>query len=260
LPNTLTLIAQQLRTSGSVFAEREAELLLAEAKDPGELKSIVERRVAGEPLEYILGWAEFHGQRFIVTPGVFVPRHRSEFLVDEAAKVTHAGDIVLDLCCGIGALGIALGVTVGDIRLYATDSERAAVDCARQNVRTINGEVYEGDLYASLPNDLQGHTNIILANAPYVPTDDISLMPPEARLYEPLVTLDGGVDGHDIQRRVIAGAASWLAPGGQLFIESSAHQATETAAIMRQAGLVAAIVHDADLEATVVVGTLPGQS
>src|SRR5688572_21960081 len=96
-----------LRAGGCVFAEEEARLLLSAAVSDGELSALVDRRVAGEPLEHLLGWAEFCGLRIEVDPGVFVPRRRTEFLVRQAAARARPGATVVDLCCGSGAVGVA---------------------------------------------------------------------------------------------------------------------------------------------------------
>lgn len=253
--NIHNLIAAQLRASGCVFAEDEADLLIAEAPSPDELTDMVARRISGEPLEYILGWAEFCDLRIIVKPGVFVPRRRTEFLVSQATALTRPGDTVLDLCCGSGALGVALNDKVGGIQLTASDIESAAVECARKNLKLIGGEVYQSDLYKDLPQSLKGRINTMLVNAPYVPTESIQFMPAEARLYEPLITLNGGSDGLDIQRQVAAGAADWLAPGGHVLIETSARQALETATIFTKAGLTTRIAQDAELDTTVIIAT-----
>jgi release factor glutamine methyltransferase len=95
-----------LRSAGCVFAEDEARLLLDEASSPAELLTWTARRMAGEPLEYVVGWASFAGLRIAVDPGVFVPRRRSELLVAVAAR--EPAQVVVDLCCGSGALGAAL--------------------------------------------------------------------------------------------------------------------------------------------------------
>ena len=248
-------VVLRLRAAGSVFAEEEAALLLAEAHDPEQLETLIARRVAGEPLEQVVGWAEFDGIRFIVEPGVFVPRHRTEFLVQQAALLGRAGDVVLDLCCGIGALGVAVRARLGDAELHAADIDPAEVRSARINVGEA-GHIYEGDLYAPLPDSLRGRVDILLANAPYVPTSELRLMPPEAREHENSVALDGGGDGLAVHRRVIAGAPAWLAPGGRLLIEVSDEQSGVAASLMRDSGLTAAIVTDDDDETTVVIGTL----
>ncbi|WP_199434904.1 putative protein N(5)-glutamine methyltransferase [Qaidamihabitans albus] len=250
-------IVTTLRTAGCVFAEDEARLLLAAARMPAELAAMVDRRVAGEPLEHVLGWAEFCGLRIAVDPGVFVPRRRTEFLVHEAAALAHPRAVVVDLCCGTGAVGAALASFTGGIELSAADVDPAAVRCARRNVAAAGGRVYQGDLYDALPAPLRGRVGILVVNAPYVPTDAIATMPPEARLHEPKVALDGGPDGLDIQRRVISAAPRWLAPGGHLLIETSERQAPWTADALARGGLEPRVSRSGELGATVVTGTWP---
>jgi release factor glutamine methyltransferase len=243
-------VISRLRAAGCVFAEDEAALLVEAARSPGELEAMLRRRVAGLPLEHVLGWAEFCGMRFVVDAGVFVPRRRTELLVREAASLAKPHSVIVDLCCGSGAVGAALARLVGDVESYAADIEPAAVRCARKNVE----RVYEGDLYDPLPSTLRGRVDVIVVNAPYVPTEAIPLMPPEARDYEPKIALDGGEDGVDVHRRVAAEAGDWLAPGGHLLIETSESQAELTSAAFREHGLTARVVTSEDLFATVVIG------
>lgn len=247
-------VIDRLRKAGCVFAEDEARLLTEEARTPAELDTMVQRRVDGEPLEVILGWAGFHGLRIAVEPGVFVPRQRSELLVRHAVTLAGPGAVVLDLCCGTGALGAAIAAELGEIHLYAADIEPAAVRCARTNIAEVGGEVFEGDLYTPLPASLRGRVDILVVNAPYVPTDAIALMPPEARDHEPRVALDGGHDGVDVHRRVAAEAPQWLAPGGHLLIETGESQAANTAEAMAHNGLIPEVITDDELYATIVVG------
>jgi len=128
------------------------------------------------------------------------------------------------------------------------------VRCARRNVPVV----HEGDLYAALPADLRGRVDILAVNAPYVPTDAMAMMPPEARDHEARVALDGGRDGLDVQRRVVDGASAWLAPGGHLLIETSRGQAAATAAAFTAAGLTPRVAMSDDLDATVVIGCAGG--
>ena len=218
---------------------------------------MVGQRVAGLPLEQILGWAEFRGLRIVVEPGVFVPRRRTEFLVEQALALLHPPAVVVDLCCGSGAVGAALAHAAGPVDLYAADIEPAAVRCARRNLAPYGGRVFEGDLFAALPPGLAGRIDVLAVNAPYVPSEAVGLMPPEARVHEPRSALDGGSDGLDVHRRVVAEAPRWLAPGGHLLIETSLAQAPVAVALMAGAGLGARSVSSGERAATVVVGARP---
>jgi release factor glutamine methyltransferase len=246
-----------LRTAGCVFAEEEARLLLASASSPAELAELVRRRADGQPLEVVLGWAEFCGLRVAVDAGVFVPRRRTEFLVEQAVARARPGSVVLDLCCGTGALGLAVATAVGRLELHSADVDPVALRCAARNLAPVGGRLYAGDLYDALPQALRGSIEVILANAPYVPTDAIELMPPEARDHEPRIALDGGPDGVEVHRRVAAGAPRWLAPGGSLLIETGEEQAVHTAAAMTAAGLSTHTAHSDEWACTVVIGDLP---
>jgi release factor glutamine methyltransferase len=245
----------RLRAAGSVFAEDEARLLSSAARTPGELEAMTSRRVEGEPLEIIVGWAEFCGLRVAVEPGVFVPRQRTVYLVEQAVALARPGAVVVDLCCGTGAIGAAVAARVPGIELNATDIEPAAVRCARRNLELLGGRVFTGDLFGALPGGLRGQVDLLLVNAPYVPTGEIAMMPPEARDHEPLLALDGGPDGVDVHRRVAVGAPRWLAPGGHLLIETGEQQAALTAEAVAAHGLRARVAHSAELYCTVVIGS-----
>jgi release factor glutamine methyltransferase len=254
---SLSVIIDRLRAVGCVFAEDEADLLVTTARTPDELADMVARRVAGLPLEHVLGWAEFCGLRIAVDIGVFVPRRRTEFLVRQAAFLARPGAVVVDLCCGSGAVGTALAAAVAPIELYAADVDPVAVRCARRNIGPAGGRVFEGDLFRPLPAHLRGRVDVLAVNAPYVPTDAIALMPPEARLHEPRVALDGGADGLDVQRRVAAGAPDWLAPGGHLLVETGERQAALAMETFAAQGLSSRTVRSDELSATVVIATMP---
>lgn len=267
-------VVAALRAAGCVFAEDEARLVIAAATDHDELWRLVGRRAAGFPLEYLLGWAEFCGQRIAVVPGVFVPRRRTEFLVEQAVDILAGSPrdpapaaIVVDMCCGTGAVGLAVlaalrrlpaaatGFAI-EASLFACDVDPVAVRCAQANVAAVDGIASQGDLFAALPAELRGRIELILCNAPYVPTDAIELMPPEARDHEPRVALDGGPDGVAIHRRVTGQAAEWLAPGGSLLIETSRSQSHATRAALADGGLRARLARSDEYDATVAIGTL----
>ncbi|RDI67643.1 putative protein N(5)-glutamine methyltransferase [Nocardia pseudobrasiliensis] len=254
-------LVARLRRAGCVFAEDEAALLTAAAASPGELESLVVQRISGVPLEHLLGWAEFRGLRVAVTPGVFVPRRRTEFLVEQALTRgrDHDRAVVLDLCCGSGALGLAVAheLTAAGIpvELFASDIEPAAVACAERNLARLGARIHRGDLFAPLPADLAGRITLLLANTPYVPSEMIAHMPPEARDHEPRTALDGGPDGLDTARRVATEAPRWLAPGGHLFIETSQSQIPTATAHFAASGLTPTIAESDEYYATVVIGT-----
>jgi release factor glutamine methyltransferase len=277
-------VVARLRAAGCVFAEDEARVLNAAARTRDELDAMVARRCDGEPLEQVVGWAEFAGLRVLVDPGVFVPRRRSEFLVSVAVQLAgRAGGtvprVVLDLCCGTGALGLAVAVELSEgalsegalsgsgadgpasvsvrlsgVELHAADLDPAAVACARRNVEPAGGHVHAGDLFAALPGSLRGRIGTLICNAPYVPTSEIAFMPAEARDHEAPMALDGGPDGLAVLRRAAAGAPAWLAPGGVLLVETSERQAPAMAAAMTAAGLAARVHEDDETGATVVTG------
>lgn len=267
-------IVVALRAAGCIFAEDEARLLMSAAESGTRLEGMLARRLSGVPLEHVVGFVEFCGFRMHVAPGVFVPRRRTELLVEQGVGFVHdtaaVGNlgygerrtVVVDMCCGSGAIGAAVTriLNAGHIGvdLYAVDVEPAAVACARVNVTPLGGLVLEGDLFAPLPLLLRGGVDLLVANAPYVPTASIALMPAEARLHEPHVALDGGADGLDVQRRVVGEAPEWLSPRGHLLVETSAAQAPYTASAFASAGLHWQVMSEDERDATVVVGRLRG--
>src|SRR5260370_26395447 len=148
-----SVIVALLRAAGCVFAEDEARLLMSAARTPAELDAMVGQRTAGLPLEQVLGWAEFCGLRITVAPGVFVPRRRTEFLVRQAAALARPGAVIIDLCCGAGAIGAALVAAVDQAEVHAVDVDPAAVRCARRNAAGFagfDGHVYQGERYEPL--------------------------------------------------------------------------------------------------------------
>jgi len=265
-PRHRSVIVARLRAAGCVFAEDEARLLISAARTPDDLAAMVDRRAAGLPLEHVLGWAEFCGLRIAVDPGVFVPRRRTEFLVSQAVSLVRRAVgpgrprpvVVADLCCGSGAVGAALAAALDRVELHAADLDPAAVACARRNLAAAGGRVYEGDLYRPLPATLRGRVDVLAANVPYVPTEEVGLLPPEARMHEPRLALDGGADGLDVLRRVAAAAPRCLAPGGNLLTETSERQAPRAVGIVAESGLIARLASSDELNATVVIGTRPG--
>ncbi len=255
-----------LRAAGVVFAEDEAALLLEAATDPADLAARIARRCDGEPLEQVVGWALFDGLRIPVTPGVFVPRRRSEALVETADRLLAPGSVgervvVLDLCCGTGALGVALarrlrarGVVTD---LVVSDVDPAAARCARATLDAggTTGAVVCGDLFDAVPGRLRGCVDVLLANVPYVPAAEVARLPREARDHEPRTALDGGSDGLSLLRRMAPGAGEWLAPGGLLLTEATSRQALAAAHALAGPGRTVHVVDDEERDVSVVVAT-----
>ncbi|AIY00712.1 hypothetical protein ART_1113 [Arthrobacter sp. PAMC 25486] len=276
-----------LRLAGCVHAEEEAAILLeaarptagsaedavacpgtAAAAGPGDrLAQMLEQRRQGIPLEHIVGWAEFCGRRVAVVPGVFVPRKRSEFLVEQAlAVLAHSvradtdtdavaaplRPVIVDLCCGTGALGAAIACALPECELHAADIDATAVACAAGNIAPFGGRAHCGDLFAALPKHLRGRIDVIVANAPYVPAAAIAFMPQEARLHEPDIALNGGADGLALHRRIAEQAGAWLRPGGTVLLECSEKQASRSAAILAGHGFVTGTAVSEALDGVVV--------
>lgn len=248
-----------LRAAGCVYAEDEARLLLDAG---GDLAALVARRVGGEPLEWILGWAVLadeagDGVRVAVRPGVFVPRGRTIELALAAEELLPADGTAVDLCCGSGVIAAFLHTRKPSATLYAADIDPVAVACARENLPFA--QVYESDLFAAFPEELRGTVDVVVANTPYVPSDKVALLPVEARDHEPLKTLDGGPDGLRLLRSISSQVGAWLRPGGVLLIELSESQYDAAREIFTGAGLLSWGRIDPD-GTSVILGQKPGNS
>ncbi|MBO9522876.1 MAG: putative protein N(5)-glutamine methyltransferase [Nocardioidaceae bacterium] len=244
-------VVLRLRASGCVFAEEEAALILEAG---GDVDDLVARRAAGEPLEWVLGWAEFGPLRVSVRPGVFVPRRRTELLAAAAIARLGPASVAVDLCCGSGAIAAAIVAEVPFAEVYATDIDPVAVACARENLPTAT--VLCGDLLDPLPSSVRGRVDVLVANTPYVPSAEVANLPADFRDHEPRHTLDGGPDGLTLLRRIAEQAPSWMRPGGALLIEVGASQREAALEAYEDAGLSASYAEDED-GTTVVIGRLP---
>ena len=268
-------LVARLRAAGCVFAEDEAALLQEAAREaarrPGPLvpdgsspvdedvlEELAARRVAGEPLETVLGWVAFAGLRLAVGPGVFVPRRRTELLARTAVRLARAArpaPVVVEACCGVAPVATLVAHDVPGADVHAADLDPAAVGWAARNLAG-RGRAWAGDLLDPLPPGLRGRVDVLVANAPYVPHDAIATMPPEAREHEPHLALDGGPDGVDVHRRLLAAAPAWVRPGGHVLVETSVRQAPLTRAAC-PAGWAVDVLRDDDVDGTVVVAHRP---
>ncbi|MDN5860028.1 MAG: putative protein N(5)-glutamine methyltransferase [Pseudonocardia sp.] len=255
MPATAAIVAR-LRAAGCVFAEEEAELIVATAGGPTAVEAMVGQRAGGDPLEHVLGRVEFCGYLYAVNRGVFVPRRRTELLVTQAVARCRRGAVVVDLCCGCGAVGATIARACPDVELHAADVDPVAVACARRNLDGI-GQVHLGDLAEPLPPHLPGAVDVLVANVPYVPTWALLRMPPEARNHEPHVALDGGPDGLDVLRRLMSVARRLLVPGGHVLAEVAERQADAALGVVSAAGLSPEHAIEEELGTVAVIGRVP---
>ena len=193
------------------------------------LREAVKRRAAGEPLQYVTGEVAFRHLVLRVRPGVLIPRPETEVLVDavlaevDAAIEARGSALVVDLCTGSGCVALAIAGERGGTTVLATDLSAAAIEIATGNAERLGlaerVTAVEGDLFAPLPAEYRGFVDVVVANPPYVPSADLPTLPAEVIGFEPALALDGGPDGLDVYRRILAGAREWLAPGGLLGVE-----------------------------------------
>jgi release factor glutamine methyltransferase len=227
-------IVAKLRSAGCVRAEEEAAVLRA-AFAPEDLEAALARRCGGEPLEHVVGWADFAGVRVRVRSPVFVPRPGAEPLVDLTLLELRERDsaVVVDVGCGSGALGLAVRAAArSDITLLATDVDPAAVASAGDN----GLPVHRGHWLDALPARWLGRVDVAVAHLPYVPTGALGEVARDYRDAEALVALDGGLDGLDPLRQVLPQLDRWLAPSGVLLTLASHRQSAGVQAVVAAAG------------------------
>ena len=235
-PTRLDDLAALLAREGFISATEEAAQLIERAAGDGELlDALVARRLTGEPLAWIVGGIEFCGLRVSVDSGVYVPRWQSEQLARRAAARLPAGGVGVDLCTGSGAIAVVMAAQRPHARVLATDVDARAVACAAGN----GVEVYQGDLFAPLPGDLRSRVDVVVAVVPYVPAAELPLLQRDTFTFESALAYDGGPDGTEVLRRVIAGSPGWLRGGGALLLELGGDQAERIAADLRGNGFAA---------------------
>ncbi|MBI5529155.1 MAG: peptide chain release factor N(5)-glutamine methyltransferase [Deltaproteobacteria bacterium] len=233
----------ELSKAGKPSPRLDAELLLAHLLGIERLKiyldferpmgetearaymALVRRRTAGEPVAYITGKKEFYSREFTVTPDVLIPRPETESVVEAAIRTDHVVD-VLDLGCGSGCIGITMAAEVPSANVACADISPAAIAIARKNAAAFGIEsrvgFFTGDLFAPVAGRM---FDAIVSNPPYIPTKMIDELQIEIRKYEPRAALDGGPDGLDVVRRIVAEAPAHLIEGGTLLVEIAEFQA-----------------------------------
>ena len=214
----------RLRAAGCVHAEDEADRIWETYDDPADRDGAVARRVGGEPLEQVVGWAEFGPVRVALAPGVFVPRRRAEAILGPAIAARPDARVVVDLGCGAGALAAALAHLLPDAAVHGTEIDADALACARL---TAAGKfaVHEGSWWSALPTGLAGRVDLAVAYLPHVPTERLADIHPDFRAHEPDLSVDGGPDGLDPLRAVLVDARAWLAADGAFVTLLSTAQA-----------------------------------
>ena len=251
---------QRLREAGVESAQLEARELLCHAagksreqfyrdmalyaSDPVEekLAALVERRLAGEPVAYLIGEWEFYGLPLEVTPDVLIPRMDTEVLAERAillARAAGEGARVLDLCAGSGCVGLAVAANVPTCRVVLADVSEAALKVCKQNVRRheLNARVtcVQADALGK-PDAALWDFDVIACNPPYIPSGDIAGLDVSVRDYEPRSALDGGDDGLDFYRAITANWGSALRLGGSLLFEVGIGQAMDVGALLERSG------------------------
>ncbi|MGI8778407.1 MAG: N5-glutamine methyltransferase family protein [Acidimicrobiales bacterium] len=216
--SNLVAATERLAAAGCVSAAEEAAGLVAAAPDEPTLEAWLRRREDGEPPAWITGAVVFCGRPLHIGPGVYVPRAQSEELARRAANLLPDEGRAVDLCTGAGAVAAHLGAQVPTALVVGVDVDRRAAACARRN--GVPAAV--GDLAA--PLRARAGFDVVTAVAPYVPTADLRLLPADVQRHEPRLALDGGDDGLDLVRRVVADAGQLLRPGGWLLIEVGGDQ------------------------------------
>jgi len=251
-----TWVVRALAKGGCVAPDAEAEALLrASSEGVGPIEELIARRLRGEPLAWITGWARFCGIGIRVDPGVFVPRPHTETLARRAVSLLPTEGIAVDLCTGSGAVAAVLGSGRPRATVVATDVDPVAVSCARRN----GVDALVGNLDEPLPPSIRGRVDVMAAVVPYVPTEELHLLPRDVLDNEPRRALDGGPRGTTVLVQAAEAAARWLRPGGVVLLEIGGRQAREMATTLTGAGLSAIRVHrDGDGRDRAIEARRPG--
>lgn len=242
-------------TPERLYADLDSDIADADLE---VLEKCLNERMSGKPLAYITGRREFFSETFTVNENVLIPRPETEVLVEGALERLRGakGRTILDMGCGSGAIGTIVAKETGN-RVFCVDISHEALKCARQNARSLGvdglTEFACSDLFEALGTGIQ--FDMILANLPYVTSGELAQLMPDVRDFEPRLALDGGEDGLDVYRRLIASLPGRLVPGGDILLEiGSAQQARELKALLEGAGLGIQIINDYANKERVVAG------
>lgn len=197
-----------------------------------DYQALIDRRCQREPLQYILGTAQFMGVTLRAQPGALIPRNDTETLCEQALARMQGRERVLDLCTGTGALAIAIALRFPGAQVTAADISADALDVARQNIADTGARVTlrQGDLFAAAAGE---RFDIIVSNPPYITAEEMADLQPEV-CREPALALYGGSDGLDFYRRIAREAPDYLSPGGWLLLEIGSAQAEAVSALLAE--------------------------
>ena len=230
-------VVTRLREGGVESPEAEARWIVRAAAGR-DLDELVRRRLAGEPLQYVLGTAAFRRLELRVGPGVFIPRPETELVAERAmARLPERGTLV-DVCTGSGAIALSVADERPDASVVATELSPAASQWATSN-RDASGlrvDLYQGDLFAPLPTDLAGRVDVAVSNPPYVDPDERSLLPRDVVDHEPEVGLFAPGMGTSVIARIASEARSWLRPDGWLVLEIGETQGAAVRSLLEERG------------------------
>lgn len=207
-------VAAALHAAGCLRADEEAALLSARFAGP-QLAAAVARRSSGVPVEQVLGSASFAGVTVELGERCFVPRTRATVLVDAAARLGSTASVVVDLGTGCGPLAAAIAERLPQAQVHGVEIDEEQLPWALRNAATFGFTAHAGSWWSALPATLQGSVDLAVAYLPHVPTAQLEWIHPDFRLHEPSRAVDGGSDGLDPLRQVLAGMAEWLAPTGR---------------------------------------------
>lgn len=237
----------------------EIRRLRAVANTDAEFEALVERRLAGEPLQYLEGTAAFGSWDLQVDPRVLIPRPETELLWEVAAALVESPSVIVDLCTGSGALAIALAKSFPDSRVVGTDLSPDALDVARLNGELLDASVEWlcGDLFAALPRELAGAVDLLVSNPPYVAEHEYAALPEDVKR-EPRLALVSGPTGLEVYERIAAEIGRWLTPGGRFALEIGETQGEALGALF--ADFEPELRWDLNRRDRFVIGTMPGSA
>jgi release factor glutamine methyltransferase len=258
----LARIQKRLEGAGIESAAREARWLLEAATGERTVESharsedlpggvveralaLADRRVSGEPLQYVTGVAGFRRLELAVGPGVLIPRPETEIVAERAMNRLPSGGTIVDVGTGSGAIALSVADERRDARIYATEISEAALEWARRNTTNLqlSVQLVRGDLFDGLPHDLAGNVDVVVSNPPYVAVSDADTLPPEIVDHEPKEALFAGTEGLQAIADIAARARVWLRTGGWLVLEMGSDQSDAVLRLLADDGYEEVAAH-----------------